>query len=72
MKSELDKNIEITHMLYRFCLTVRGMKKKPELAGAAAEREMQFKRELEELEAEKARLETPELALRGQHHEEAA
>lgn len=67
MKTALDEEIEVTVMLYRYALAVRKMKSKPELAGAAAKREIQFKRELEALEAERAKGETLELALREKH-----
>lgn len=61
MKSNLDLQIEMTNSLYRFCLSTRKMKNKPELAAIAAEREIQFKTELEELEKQKAATEQPEL-----------
>lgn len=70
MNTELDQEIEFLEMLIRYCLTVRGMRKKPELAGVVGRREIKLKRELAELQAEKARVETPELAL--QHHEVSA
>lgn len=65
MKSDLELRIEMTEALYRFCLSTRKMRNKPELAGVAAEREMQFKNELEVLRRELALVQTPELAMAG-------
>jgi len=57
--------IEMTKRLFLYAQTVRCSKKNPDLAPAAAQREIEFKQELEELEKEQKRLRTPELALAG-------
>lgn len=72
MKSELELRIEMTRMLYDYCYMVRRGKKRVDIVPAAHQREMQFKRELEELEAERDRTQTPQLPLAHHHHEEAA
>lgn len=66
MNSELANKIEMTEMVYRFCLSIRKMKNRPELAAVAAEREMQFKRELDALLEEKKRNEQLELSVKGE------
>ena len=50
MKLEIDLRIELARRLYEFAQTIRRGKQRPDLAAVAAEREIQFKRELEELE----------------------
>lgn len=62
MNVSLELQIEVTGSLYRFCRAQRCQKKRPELAAAAAEREIQFKRELDELEERRsAAAQQPEL-----------
>lgn len=58
-------------MLYRYAQTVRCGKRRPELAAVASRHEIAFKKELDRLEEELQRAQTPDLALSA-HHEEAA
>lgn len=51
MTTKQASEIEMAQMLYRYAQTVRCQKRRPELAAVAAEREMQFKQELERLAA---------------------
>ena len=61
MNTELEKKIEVTSLLYNFALSIRRQKNRPELAGEAAAREAQFKKELDELLKQKAATEQPAL-----------
>lgn len=66
MNAELERKIEFTRMLHTYCQTVRRGKNRPDLAGVAADREIELKKELDQLEKERAA--QPELL----HSEEAA
>lgn len=68
----LDLKIEMTQALHSFCQTFRRQKRRPEIAAAASEREMQFRRELEELEQERARLQCNSSGDGHNHHDKAA
>ena len=61
MQHELLSKLELTRMLFRYTQTIRCSKRQPELAAVAAEKEMQFKREVEQLERELAATEQPAL-----------
>lgn len=52
MTTDLELEIEFAKRLFEFAQTVRCSKRRPDLAAVAAKREIQFKQELEQLEAE--------------------
>lgn len=62
MNAQLEHKIEVTQMLYNYALMIRRGKTRPDLAGEAAVREIQFKKELDELLKERKATEQPELA----------